>query len=527
MRYLFNNILLVMTLAALTGCEAEGRYETLVSAGAVLTLDNGVAVHETGYDRVVYFAVQLQGVTPQELYRARSSERLRGLVTGPGGTAASSLFVTSLPTNQRDPSQVERLLRLPIDGSPATTYVIGAPFDTLVFDDAGRFAILYHDSENGDQGADLSNPNEIAVLDLTLPPSATNPRVHSIDMDGARIQGAAFISTLTLNGAPKQIAVFLSEGKIRLVDVADPTLAGVKVNLKTPADPRQIHPVQILARDGDGLRDPVVFVRATGSQDIYAVSLIPNGVGASGFGAAMNLIETGGQPLDMAIIDDSGQLLISAVSSAPGTSVLRTVNVDTTDVLFSVDLEDRPTSAMLRGLPGQQEVVFFGPNTRAIHFLMVPGLVAEEDSNLSEVPIPGAIAEVVALDQDRLLIVPQDHSGLILFDLRNRQTIRLSSHTPSIWTDAKLQGEKLFFVSANNDRILTLDLVTGHPDALLLDDAVSSLHLLAGSNLGVVLSTSPTGRMTVFPLDNPTREAAKVVDGLWLGSMLDEEEVSQ
>ena len=61
----------------------------------------------------------------------------------------------------------------------------------------------------------------------------------------------------------------------------------------------------------------------------------------------------------------------------------------------------------------------------------------------------------------------------------------------------------------------------------MLDDPVASLRLLSGSGVGVVLHDTPTGRVTVFPLAEPTREKSRVIDGLWLDGLLDETEVPQ
>jgi hypothetical protein len=72
---------------------------------------------------------------------------------------------------------------------------------------------------------------------------------------------------------------------------------------------------------------------------------------------------------------------------------------------------------------------------------------------------------------------------------------------------------------------VSLDLVTGHPQSLVLDEPVSTFHTFDAASMGLVIHPSPTGRATLFPLAAPSRETAVILDGFWFEGFLDDTEV--
>ncbi|MCP4679429.1 MAG: hypothetical protein GY854_28860 [Deltaproteobacteria bacterium] len=517
--------ILLLAAATMVGCDTEGLYETTIDVGEAVTLAKGVVIHERSQDRLVYLEASKTKAVLKELYRAEDDERLVWSKAGPDPKNPTQLFEMSVPKDERDVDSTETLLRIRVDGT-VDSFEVNSLFSKLAFGPLHRFAVLYHDPEKETE-SDLYNPNEVAIVDLSKKPSESNPRLLSIDLKEQNISGVSFLPELTVAGVKRQFAVFLGQGQIRLVDLIDPNLASAGLRLVHKGDQRTVSPLQLLIRNEDGTRETMVFVRAVGSEDVYAISLTASDNSEHAFMATLNQLEAGGEPLDMALVQDGDNPLLTVLSRAAGNVLLNVINVDTADA-FTVNVDDTVSRVLLREVDGAEEVVLFGDDTSGIHFLKADGLGEERGRNLEHLLIPDRVQRALPLDEARLLIVPGNEQDLVLLDLDTRDSTRLISPFTMDLSGAQMNGDLFFCVPEDKDRVNVVDMRTGHPDSLLLDDRISSLHLLKGSNVGVALHDTPTGRVTVFPLSaHPTREEANVLDGLWLDGFLDEEEVSR
>ncbi|MCP4600605.1 MAG: hypothetical protein GY847_08755 [Proteobacteria bacterium] len=507
-------------------CDTDGLYDKSINVEKTMTLQNGVAIYENGMGRIVYLAASPSRATLEEIYRVDENEQLLWFETGPDPDNPSEVFAMSVPVDERDADHTETLQRIHADGT-VNSYIVNSVFNELAFGPYQKYAILYHGSGSESEGG-LYNPNEVALIDLSSNPGNNNPSTMSIDLDGRRVTGVSFLPTLSIGGIDRQFAVFLSEGGLRLIDLLHPDSSAARIPLTDKTDPRNVTPVQVFAREKDEIRDAMIFVRANGSEDIYAISLTANNEGVSDFTAAINQIEAGGTPQDMALVQDGTKLLLAVLSSNSGRMIVNIIDIDTS-AAFSIEVDDSVTTAMLREGNESEEIVLYGNNSKGVHFLRAKGLTKEKGHNLDHVFIPDQVQHAIRLDGDRLLIIPHRNRDLILFDLNTRDSTRLTSPWDADWDDARTQIYKnqFFCVPQNSDRINVVDLDTGHPDSLLLDDAVQHFHILKGSGTGVVMHDTPSGRVTVFPLNDPTRGKAYVLDGLWLGNFLDETEVTK
>jgi hypothetical protein len=160
-----------------------------------------------------------------------------------------------------------------------------------------------------------------------------------------------------------------------------------------------------------------------------------------------------------------------------------------------------------------------------IYFLAVDDLASEKGSNLEDVYLEDGVETAWLFGEDSLLAVPYSGYGLTLVDLTAREATRLTSDEGYSWSDADAYGNVLFYAGASDDRVISLDLETGHPEPLVLDEPVAAFEIFPSAGVGVVLHDTPTGRATLFTLVDPHREGASVIDGLWLRGLLDESEV--
>jgi len=410
-----------------------------------------------------------------------------------------------------------------VAGKAPVRFALGARFGAMAFHPAGRFAILYHPASDASDSGGLFNQNEIAVIDLSRAPAADNPRLLTIGIGGLSVEGVDFPGALSVAGVERDFVVFEADGAIVLLDLADQSLEPVTVKLKNEGDNRTIVPEQILARPGDLAFDPMLILRAPGAQEIFAVALVPRPDGQPGFITALNQFDSGTtQPTAMALVEDGGHpLLVVAGNTGARVTV---VDVETAST-FYIELDGYVDELLEHvRIDGAPEVVMYGAS-QWIYFLAVDDLAEEKGSNLEDVFVEDGVESAWLFGTDELLAEPYSGSGLTLIDLTAREVTRLTSDSSYSWSHAEAYGDVLFYAGAGDDRVISLDLESGHPEPLVLDEPVAAFAIFPATGSGLVLHGTPSGRVTWFPLADPRREAAVVFDGLWLSALLDEKEV--
>jgi hypothetical protein len=513
-----------LLIAAIGGCDTEGLYDYELDIRDAVELTSGLAFLEGEPGRVVYLEVGQGSVRVRQILEPKKGERLTWITGGPDRSAATKLFAMAVPVNERETGILRSLIRVDPGTDAVDRFVTGSEFGGLAFAPGGAFAVLYHLDSDGQDTGTLYNPNEIAIVDLTQAPSLENPHIMSVDIGGRAITDVDFVETMDIQGTIRSLAVFYAEGMVNLLDLQDRSIKAISIKLVADDDPREVIPKQVTARPGDELRDPMLFIRASGSQDIYAISLVPRPDGTPGFWASLNQYDGGPRPSDLQLIED-GETPLLLVANSNG-SEANVINIDTADT-FALHLENKAALAMLRGSASTGEVVLYGDDTDRVHFVAVDGLAEEQDGNLDDLLISDGVEEASVLDQDRLLITPYSYwsDDLLVLDLAEREIIRLTAPPGYDWQEADIYGNVFFVATEGSDRVVSLDLVTGHPESLVLDETVSSFHVFAAAGMGLVIHPSPTGRATLFPLAAPNRETAVIIDGFWLEGLFDETEV--
>ena len=514
-------LLASLALVALCGCDVEGRYDERFVIDSFARLESGLVVWFAEPDQeIVLVAPVAGGIDVRRLFVPQDGERIVRLEVGPDPGAAQELFVFTAPIDEREIEIVDSVVRIaPGSDAAPVPFELGARFGGMAFHPAGRFAILYHPAADADESGGLFNQNEVAVLDLSREPAADNPRLLTIGMGGRSVEGVAFPGALTVAGGERDFVVFEADGAVVLLDLLAPASLPVTVKLKNDGDNRTIIPEQIVARPSDAAFDPMLILRAPGAQEIFAVALVAQPSDANGFVPSLNQFDSGTyEPTAMALVEDDGHPLLVVVGA--GTSRVTVIDVETA-YTFSIEL-DGYVSALRENtnIDGAQEVVMYG-SSQWIYFLTVPDLAEEKGSNLEEVFIEDGVETAWAFGDHRLLAVPYSGYGLTLIDLAAREVTRLTSDQAYSWDRSDAYGDMLFYAGAGDDRVISLDLASGHPEPLVLDEAVAEFEIFPSTVCGLVLHDTPSGRLTWFPLDDPSREKAKVFDGLWLRRMLD------
>lgn|GEM_PF-2113540 len=156
------------------------------------------------------------------------------------------------------------------------------------------------------------SPNQIAVLDLNTPGAMLDVRTLRALNDIPR--DFFFSPTLSLPEGPRDLLVVASDAYVTLVDLNNPKRSEITVPLSLADDPRRLRAAQVLFDPGAPedpstmlpRRDPVVYLRASGSSDIIALSLTPVPaaepmVGKSDFLPSLSQLAVGIEPKDMVL----------------------------------------------------------------------------------------------------------------------------------------------------------------------------------------------------------------------------------
>lgn len=520
MRLIFKIMVLVVA-ASMFGCDTDDRFDGQLGIDTIIKLEQGLVVKQGDPGRLLFLQVEIDGIGVRELFKVPKEREILYMVAGPDADAPQYLYMLTVPRDERETDVNETFSRLdPLTGE-RIDYEVGTAFGGITFGPDGEYAVLYHDG-SGQEG--LYNPSEVAILNIDNAPSENNPRVLSVDIGGRTIDSVAFVDPMDVQGANRHLLLFMAQGLVKMVDIDDPSMGTVSVKLVTDDDPRTVIPRQVVARPGDGVRDPIVFVRASGSQDIYAISLVERPDGQPGFWASLNQFEGGVQPADLEVVEDDDKLLL-LVSNDYGYE-LRVIDVDTADT-FSISLQDNASQMFSRDRDGSPEVAMYGYGTGRVYLLTIEGLAQEKGSNLDDLLIPGGMGDVSVLDDDRLVADSWSTDGMVVVDLANLEVTKLSSASGYSISGATLYDDVFFIADSGDDRVMSLDLATGHPEPLVLDERVDRFDVFSSVGMGMVVHPTVTGRMTLFPLATPYREYAFVVDGVWIGGFLDGKEVTQ
>ncbi len=513
-------IAVTLLVLALFGCEQDGIYEGDISVGSIETLKNGIAVHKTTDDAIYYFDGNIKSPKMSQLFVPQEGAKVVWMKVGPETEAATQLFVLTAPKDERDTSIEEQLFRMTVDHKTTSAFSVKSQFDKMVFSPDKRFAILYHGGENSSSG--LYNPNEVALVDLDAKPGKSNPKILSVSMDGRKIDMVSFVQSIHIGGTERQLAVFVAGSVVRIIDLNDPIDTWAKVPLLPSEDTTNFVAEELIAMDETEACDNAaceakLFIRTLSTTDIYYITL---GRNPDGFeGVQTKQLEAGGYPLEMELIHDGETTLLAVVSASSGLSKINIIDFDTS-AAFAITVNDWLNAMKLVGSEETgDKLVLWGNYSSRVYFLSIPDLIVEKGRNLDSFVIQGGIAYARELSGSRLLIVQNDQD-VVLLDLAEEKAAMLSSTGGYNWPDSEMYKDLFYVVPETRDRVDYYNLTSGSPDSLLLDDYCMSMRILSGRNTGLVWHDTPTGRVTLFPLNSPTRANAKVVDGLWLTSSL-------
>lgn len=444
---------------------------------------------------------------------------------GEAGVAPEKAALTLLPVDPARPP-----LALPLDSR----------FNALAQSDDGRFVIT-HFRPDTNRAETLFNPNEIAIVDLEAAKPAAVPR--TIRSFGSVPGGVVFSPTLMLPDGPRVLAVILSDNFITLLDLTNPTRPEITVSLTLTGDARVLKPVQVLFET----RDPTVYVRVAGANDIYALRLLPvapaeRAPGGNDFTAGVGLVAAGTGPADMALFDTmAGTRLLVA---SPGSRDAFVIDARTSRST-RIPLDEAASRIHLfeGGGPGDAQtrpralLIGTGLESRSISFLDLDQLEAQGTRNLDSRPMGSPALEALFFPARGLAVVLHRQTsgtaggpGVSVIDLTRRTVAPIFAEAPPAQVAlGPAMSDKIWVASTTGARLGFINLTSLAPGEVRLDAPATAILPLSRaadgkSRLVVAHGNHPGGHLTILDADNPERATARSIQGFLLRDLLERPE---
>ncbi len=410
-----------------------------------------------------------------------------------------------------------------------SAYAIGSPFDRIAISPDNATAIAYFSAAGPDASGFFRNPNELAVVDLTKPPSDGNPVLKTIRSFGSVPEGIALSPPMivpgTVDPSPRTFAFVLADNNLTVLDTSHPDKDEVSIRLDLDAGTTVI-PRQVVFAPNTAS----AYVRSDNARDILQVILVAAEAqgNSSDFRPQLAELGAGGGPTDIAVYDDAaGKRYLLAAT--PNTGEVVVIEADTAQfrsvpvadpidriVLFPSGDGVVPTMALLASIAAEAKQMHVLDLTH-IEDPLTPAqldLIALDQPIKDVIPVPGKDLAMIVHDDARTVL------GLLDMDTQSTSPLlgvgKLDSY------DFSPDGSHLIGATDGIARLGFVALDNLHPTDFRLDDLPA--HVLSTQNMKIFVDHGdPLGHATIIPSPTATRDQALVLEGFLTADLLDKE----
>jgi len=401
-------------------------------------------------------------------------------------------------------------------------YQIGSPFDRIAISPDNHVAIAYFSAAGPDAAGFFRNPNELAIIDLTQPPSDTNPTLETIRSFGSVPEGIELSPPMTVPGLldARTFAFVLSQNNLTVLDTAHPTNPEISIRLDLGGDP--VVPKEIVFAPNSAS----AYVRSDNARDVLQVLLQPDtSGGANDYRPQLAELGAGGGPTDIAVYDDpTGRRYVLA--STPNTGEVVVIDADTaqfrsigiTDPIDRIVLfpSDRPHKALFASIDAKL------PRLWILDLDNIQDPLTQ--AKLHEIDLDQPVRDVVPVPGRDLAMVVHDDARTVLglLDMTTESTSPLLGVGKLDSYDFSPNGAYLIGATQTVDRVGFVALDNLHPTDFRLDDLPQ--RVLSTENGKIFVDHGdPTGKATIIPSPTATRADAFVLTGFLTDHLLDAE----
>lgn len=528
-----NRLSLLLPLALAVSCRtADARYDRALTVLDPVSVGSALLYVDVGNHRAVRVDLSTAATTSDPVdigHDAVLAVAREGTVMGAARTEA--LVLTR--GRRGDPGvapEAGALSVIPAAGS-ARRYTLGSPFNALSQTPDGRFAFAYFTTDRQATRL-LFNPNEVAVVDLDAPPSATNPVLRTVRSFGGIPNGVVFSPPMRIQGETRTLAVVLSDAYVSIMDLAHLDRSEITVRLTLPEDPRAIRPEQALF----DAQASTIYLRARSSDDLYVLQLnavTPDGATGNDFRPTLNQLAAGRAPADMALFGAADARRLLVVS--PGSSDARVIDARA-NTTVTIPLEAPADKILVFDATAPRDPMVAtrallystGSTVRAVSFLELADIEARRAQNVETVQIGRPVVSALALPERAVVMLGHPSSGamgqLSLLDLAHRTV-------SPIFAEVALEGAQfdrdraaLWVAPHGSTRVGYIDLQSFRPGEVRLDAPVTQVVPVrdGGRSRVVAVHDAEGGWITLLDATTPRREDARSWQGFLLTGLLDE-----
>lgn len=520
----------VFAALALAGCSQREEMWDRAASGQLVTahgMRSSAAIVDASAERVIF-------ASPESL----SELRFSSAPTGPG-------YETSRPT-----SDGERLVLLasgdvprrtaddegpslsvidPAADPPAVTrYELADPLSGLEVDPRSEYALIY--PGEGDSSF-VQNPNELVLVRLDRPPSASNPVPASLRSFGGRPEGFTFTPDLELPGGTSRLLVVRTDRDVALIDLSAPEKPEITVKLTSGVvAPR---PAGVAVTDGEAgdPGDARIAVRLESDSGVVLLDLLPTPDDESDtaphpFTPVPNIVDVGGVPSDIAFArTDGGLRLVATVPAKQALALVEPATGVRTEVALGGAFQriSIVTDAVGPTAEGGDVALLWSTSSPAIAFVALGSTIGKPYKSVEVRTLEQPVAEVIdvpAPNAHLKVLTSADASGFVVLDLLSRTTTPLLASGHDARAFVSRDGERLWVSSETSDALALVGLSDLHPKNLLLGHRVSAafdVERADGGRALLALDVSGSMALTLLDAEAPSLDASTEILGVLLG----------
>lgn len=535
--------------ALLSACEDFSHdYRIPVRVDPALAVGGRVAFLERANARVFLLDTDAATLRPR-VVAVGTDPRLALVRNGHDELVVLALGVRESVDQEEEPASITVVPGDP--ARPVRRVPLAARFTSLAQSPDGRFLVAYFAPGTTTDGA-LFNPNEIAVVDL----AAAEPRAVAKNLRsfGGTPLGFAFSpSDLPLPEGPRTLAAVFSINYVTLLDLDNLERAPITVRLTQPEDVRSLTPAHAVFHAPAGrASSPRLFVRASGSNDIYALRLDPvDAMERAGdqlkndYRPSLQLLTAGSNPAAMvaydAVTEDpngggGSKVVPRLLVAAQGSRDAHVIDVDSGHVI-RVPLATAMDRIQLFRAPdpsgGEEHLraLLSGTGSTQLAFLDLDAVDLRGTRALSTSSMgrPATAVMIIGDGGRHLALVAHgggDGAVLSVVDLvRGTVSPIFSAGAGGSHVLGRMPDAKVYFAPAGG--LLTLGylgLDTLDTGEVRLDAPIAQILPLApgaGGQKVALVHPSQTGHVTVLDAEAPERGTARSIRGFLLWDLIE------
>jgi hypothetical protein len=513
----------VATGAALSGCSGSAGHhdQTLDISGPVAT-DRGLVFDDNTHDEILVAKPVAGTLEVARLKIGTASDEVAWMVPTVNQDA---VLLMNVATDAKQEDVVEQLIHVDSTTLVQTTYDVGAPFNAIKLTENGQYGVLYF--SEGLPSTPLQNVNQAAIVDF----AEGSVRLITVDGFGGRVRDVVFPKGgmgVDVAGVSRDIAVFVAEGEVVIVDLADPTVNDTQVAFRFDTSSNFL-PSRVLIRPGDDLIEtPALFFVSESDADVTMLSLVEklnSSDEVDRFTVQPGLLPVGNGTTDIELHRGDGIAYLLSV---------RDYGVLFTDIAtqgsFFVDFGAPVETGYLRpseynGAPST-ELVAWSYGGSYLHTLDLSNIESALGRSPKLTKISNRIGDVSVLDVDRVVVESLNNSvQFYVVDFARDFVAPLTWGVAFDLNSATVLNNQLILGVPGYNRLGSIDLDTFDPSEVELDSPLESMHVLpATGRLVAVHESSAYGYLTDVDALDLSRGNATSHLGFFLEGDLDRQE---